>query len=52
MPTSFPTTYVYNVLMFGKADRWTLLYAAYLLVVLALAIYPLFTLHGDELYEA
>lgn len=38
--------------MFGKVDRWTLGYAAYLLVVLALAIYPLLTLKGDELYIA
>lgn len=52
MPTFFPTTYAYNGLMFGKADKWTLVYSAYLFVVLALAIYPLFTLQGDELYEA
>ena len=38
--------------MFRNADRWTVVYASYLLVVLALAIYPLFTLRGDELYIA
>jgi len=38
--------------MFGKADKWILAYATYLIVVLGLAIYPLFTLAGDELYAA
>jgi len=38
--------------MLGKADRWVLFYVAYLLVVLVLAIYPLFTLRGNELYAA
>ena len=38
--------------MFGKTDRWTLIYAGYLIVVMAFAIYPLFTLQGDELYAA
>lgn len=38
--------------MFEKADKWTLIYSVYLLVVLGLAIYPLFTLRGDELYVA
>jgi hypothetical protein len=38
--------------MLGKANRWALFYTAYLLVVLVLAIFPLFTLQGDELYAA
>jgi hypothetical protein len=38
--------------MLGKANRWALFYTAYLLVVLVLAIFPLFTLKGDELYAA
>ncbi len=38
--------------MFGKVDRWTQFYAAYLFVVLALALYPLFAFQGDELYAA
>jgi len=38
--------------MFANTSRWTVFYLAYLLVVIALAIYPLFTLQGDELYAA